>query len=80
MSVRAIDPSRFEVRTGEWYAFEFEGRKFFAVADLLSESGWCRLTEIPDPYICKHCGLPYQKGRHFPPDEDHEYAMRGAAI
>ena len=49
-TVRHIDITKFEIRNGEWYAFDFEGRKFYATVYNNGSTGHLELTEIPDPY------------------------------
>ena len=77
-TVQHIDLSETILKEGEWYAFDIEGKdEFFAEVSLLSKPGWVLLKKIPDPYICKICGLSYQEGHHFTPGDDHEYEARG---
>lgn len=68
------------MQNGEWYAFDLEGRKFFATVYNNGFTGYLELTEIPDPYICAVCGASYQEGEHMFAigDVGHEYQARGA--
>jgi hypothetical protein len=42
--------TKFEIRNGKWYAFDFKGRKFYATVYNNGLTGHLELTEIPDPY------------------------------
>ena len=49
-TVPHIDITVSTLRNGEWYAFDFEGRKFYATVYNNGFTGHLELTEIPDPY------------------------------
>lgn len=79
LPVQAIDLTTVKLKNGEWYAFDYAGRKFFATVYNNGLTGYLELTEIPDPYVCLDCGKRYQEGEHeHTPGVGHEFRPRGA--
>lgn len=78
-AIQAHDLAVVTLRNDEWYAFEMDGRRFFATVYNNGLTGFLELSEIPDPYVCKICGENYQSPRHSFDHEPgtHEYEMRG---
>lgn len=64
-TVPYLDTTKVTLENGKWYAFELDGRQFYATVYNNGFTGCLELTEIPDPYICSVCGNSYSAGNHF---------------